>query len=227
MALDGTETVATLDNAYRGVTEMVGGLGESDYLLPTLCLGWTITDCLYHLLGDARRALTALATPAESEPDVDYVSYWRPWQPGGDGQLIRARASRAAASAVVAVNGPVVLAEAWRETASAAVRLAGLAPYPVVSTQGHALTVADFAATLAVEATIHHLDMIAGLAAAPGPSPRCLALVRRTLDGLLGEPVDADWDDTVYALKATGRSPLTTEDRARLGTQAVRFPLFG
>ena len=225
--LDSGEAVAALDEAYQGVTGLLGGLGEADFLRPTRCLGWTVTDCLYHLLGDARRALAALATPASRDPDNDFVSYWRPWQPGGDDALLRARAFRAAAAAMTVVAGPGLLAEAWRETAPAAVRLARLAPYPVVATQGHALTVADFAATLATEATVHHLDMIAELPAAPGPAARCLSLVRRTLDGLLGAPVCTGWDDTQYALKGTGRSPLSEEDRGLLSEQAQRFPLLG
>jgi hypothetical protein len=57
-AADSAEAVAALDDAYRGVTEMLGSLSEPDFLLPTRCLGWTVTDCLCHLLGDARRALT-------------------------------------------------------------------------------------------------------------------------------------------------------------------------
>lgn len=225
--VDTREAVSALDEAYQGVTELVGELAEADFLRPTRCLGWTVTDCLYHLLGDARRALTTLATPAGGDPDVDFVSYWRPWQPGGDDALLRARASRLAGAAVTAVTGPGVLAEAWRETAPAAVRLARLAPYPVVATQGHALTVPDFAATLATEATVHHLDMIAELPAAAGPSALCLSQVRRTLDGLLGEPVRSGWDDIQYALKGTGRCPLSDEDRTHLGDQAERFPLLG
>ena len=97
----------------------------------------------------------------------------------------------------------------------------------MVATQGHVLTVADFAATLAVEASVHHLDLIAELPAAPAPTSRCLSLVRRTLDGLLGEPVAAEWDDVTYALKGTGRSPLTPTERTQLGAQAAHFPLFG
>jgi hypothetical protein len=226
--------VAALGDVYGGVTEMLGALSEPDFLLPTRCLGWIVTDCLYHLLGDARRALTALATPATTGPDVDFVTYWKPWQPGGDGSLTRARAFRAAAATVTAVSGPAMLVEAWRETAPAAVRLAHLAPYPVVATQGHALNVADFAATLAIEATVHHLDMIAELPGARPPAPSGLALVRRALDGLLGQPAASTWDDaalawddTTYALKGTGRIPLTDPERAALGPLAGRFPLFG
>jgi hypothetical protein len=60
-----------------------------------------------------------------------------------------------------------------------------------------------------------------------GPSGVGLAIVRETLDGMLGQPVPAGWDDVGYALKATGRAQLTAEDRARLGALADRFPLFG
>lgn len=226
-ALDADEAVTILDAAYRGVTEMLGSLAEADFLAPTLCLGWTVTDVLYHLLGDARRGLTAMMTPAGGAADTDFVSYWRSWPPDAGDAVARAGAWRLAAAAVIASTGPGWLVESWRETAPATVRLARLAPYPVVATQGHALTVADFAGTLVTEAAIHHLDMIAELPAAPGPAASCLALVRRVLDGLLGIPVPTEWDDTVYALKGTGRRPLTVADRGRLGELAGRFPLFG
>jgi hypothetical protein len=38
--------------------------------------------------------------------------------------------------------------------------------------------------------------------------------------------VRAGWDDATYALKGTGRLPLTDADREILGTQAERLPLF-
>jgi hypothetical protein len=48
------------------------------------------------------------------------------------------------------------------------------------------LTTGDLLRTLAVEATIHHLDMIVSLPTAPGPSREGPAQVRWCLDGLLG-----------------------------------------
>jgi hypothetical protein len=89
------------------------------------------------------------------------------------------------------------------------------------------LTVADFAATLAVEAAVHYLDLTVALPGAPAPEPASLALVRRVLDGLLGAPVPASWDDVTAALKGTGREPLTEADRQSLGHSAGKFPLFG
>jgi hypothetical protein len=95
-----------------------------------------------------------------------------------------------------------------------------------VTTQGHVLTVTDFAATLAVEAAVHYLDLTVALPGAPAPEPASLALVRRVLAGLLGAPLPASWDDVTAALKGTGRDPLTEVDRQALGPSASRFPLF-
>jgi hypothetical protein len=95
-----------------------------------------------------------------------------------------------------------------------------------VATQGHVLRPADFTATLAVETAVHYLDLTVNLPSAPPADPASLALVRRVLDGLLGSPLPASWDDASAAVKGTGRVPLTDEDRAVLGPLAERLPLF-
>ena len=79
--LDRDETVPALGEAYQGLASTLEQLGEAGFLLPTRCAGWTISDCLYHLLGDARRALAAFATPASSPPDGAFISYWRSSMP--------------------------------------------------------------------------------------------------------------------------------------------------
>jgi hypothetical protein len=114
------------------------------------------------------------------------------------------------------------------ETAAAAAHVAATLPADVkVATQGHVLVAGDFLATLAVEATIHHLDLAAGDESLAGPSGPGLAAVRETLDGALGQPVPVGWDDADYALKATGRAELSAGDQASLGVLAARFPLLG
>ncbi|WP_237533386.1 hypothetical protein [Streptomyces sp. SID685] len=114
------------------------------------------------------------------------------------------------------------------ETASALVTAAeDVDPRLVVGTQGHVLTSGDWMRTLAVEATVHHLDLVAHLPTALQPAKDGLACVRATLDALLGRPVPLDWSDRHYARAATGRLPLTAVERERLGDDADRFPLFG
>ncbi len=61
----------------------------------------------------------------------------------------------------------------------------------------------------------------------PGPAAAPLAEVRRVLDGLLGRPLPAGWDDVTAARRGTGREPLTADDRVELGDDADAFPLFG
>lgn len=74
---------------------------------------------------------------------------------------------------------------------------------------------------------MHYLDLTVDLPSAPPPGPEPLALVRRVLDGLGGQPGPGGWDDAEYALKGTGRMALTAADRAGRGTAADRYPLFG
>jgi len=228
--LDQTAVLDALDAVYQNVTAAVGGLGEADLMLPSRCAGWAVADVLYHELLDARRALRTFATPAAGPADRDDVSYWRDYAPGtgedsapgGNGAAAHARYVRIAASAYP----PGWLVWEWTETAAAACRAARACCHAAVATQGHVLSVADFAATLAVEAAVHYLDLTVALPSAPEPDPASLALVRRVLTGLLGTPLPAFWDDITAALKGTGREPLTAEDRQALGQLTSAFPLF-
>jgi uncharacterized protein (TIGR03083 family) len=208
-----------LDATYGQISDTVSVLGPADLLRPSRCAGWTVGDVLYHQLLDARRALVTFASPADGEPDVDDVTYWQGFAPGDDRSAAHARHVRIAASAY----SEGMLGREWRDTAPAAVRAALACPYDKVTTQGHILRTPDFVATLIFEATIHYLDMTVDLP--DSPDPVGLPVVRHVLDGLLGATVD--WDDRVYALKGTGRLPLTDADRAELGVLADRFPLTG
>jgi mycothiol maleylpyruvate isomerase-like protein len=238
-----------LDAVYRNVTAVAGGLGDADLMRPSRCAGWAVADVLYHELLDARRALRTFASPADRPPDCDDVSYWTGYAPAGDGSsgdgasgdhssgggaLACAEPTYAEESAAharyvriaAAAYPPGALAWEWSETAAAAVRAGRACGHEAVTTQGHVLTVADFAATLAVEAAVHYLDLTVALPGAPAPERASLALVRRVLAGLLGAPLPAFWDDVTAALKGTGREPLTEADRQALGASAGKFPLF-
>lgn len=89
------------------------------------------------------------------------------------------------------------------------------------------LNTTDFIATLAVETAVHYLDMTICITSALPADPASLALVRRVIDGLLGFELGDLWDDSTYALKGTGRLPITAAERATLGSAADSLPLFG
>jgi hypothetical protein len=213
--------------AYGGITGVVAPLSDNDLLRATRCRGWVIADVLFHVLCDAQRALVTLHTPADGPSTVDEVSYWSAYP--GSGEVETADASawwvRRSASAFRRPSGVVTL---WSDTAPAAVRAAHAAdPAAYVATQGHVLTVADFAATLVTEAVIHHLDMVLELPHAPEPAPEAIEIGVSTMDGLLSDDAvrPASWSAAEYLLKASGRMPLTDRDRMELGEAAGWFPL--
>jgi len=233
--LDRATALGALDAVYPKVTAVTAGLGETDLMRPTRCAGWAVADVLYHQLLDARRALRTFASPSDAPVDCDDVSYWRDYAPvaaaATDGNGAAAYSDESAAHAryvriAASAYPPGTLAWEWSETAAAACRAARACGHQAVTTQGHVLTVASFAATLAVEAAVHYLDLTVDLPGAPAPEPASLALVRRVLTGLLGAPLPDSWDDMTAALKGTGREPLTGEDRQALGPPAGNFPLF-
>lgn len=200
---------------------MATSLDEDTSWRPTACVGWSVRDLIQHLLGDAQRALVALATPADGPADKDATTYWldSPGAPDADSRGIRATRTMASQWRLE------YLTATYAQTAAAVITMAGrAAPADLVSTQGHVLRVDDLLATLVVEAAIHHLDMTVDLdRAGPGPGP--IAMTRRTLDGLLGRSTPAAWNDEQWVRAATGRSELTVEQRTHLGPDVARVPL--
>jgi hypothetical protein len=221
-----TATAASiLRAAYGAFREVVAGVGAQDSWLPTGCTGWAVRDLVFHCVIDAQRGLVALHTPADGPADRDATTYWQDWRPDTAGAANGRRWARVSASMFLDFDQ---LRDLYLETAAATVHAAEVTePRQLVATQGHMLTAADLVTTLAVEATVHHLDLTAELPAAPAPSAAGLAATRSTLDGLLGRPVPVEWTDAHYARAGTGRTPLSAAERTRLGPDAARFPLFG
>ncbi|MBM0233087.1 maleylpyruvate isomerase N-terminal domain-containing protein [Micromonospora sp. STR1_7] len=216
-----------LAQAYDGITTVVGGLDDAALQRATRCRGWLVADLLLHVLGDAQRALVALASPVDGPADLDDVSYWRGFPGAGDEDTRHAWWVRRSAAAF---DRPTGIVRLWAETAPAAVRAAASAdPAGHVTTQGHVLRVPDLLATLTTEAVVHHLDLTPELPDAPPPGPLAVRVAVATMDGLLSDDAvrPAAWDDHDFLLKATGRLPLTDRDRLELGESAGWFPLLG
>ena len=218
------DPVSLLSSAYRELSAVLSSLSVEEGFEPTGCAGWTAVDLGFHLLSDARRALVALHTPADGPADTTAVDYWTAWRPPEPGDEDELWSTRIAASAH---GGLLPIAACYAETTAAVVVAAGEARLAhLVRTQGRTLPVADLLSTLAVEAAVHHLDLVLRLDR-PGPSAEPLGEVRRILEGLLGAPLPDRWDDVTAARRGTGRERLTAQDRLELGPAARRFPLFG
>ena len=213
-----------LRTAYGDLAAVLTDLSAAEGWQPTGCAGWTPVDLGFHLLSDARRALVALATPAEGPVDTTAVDYWKAWRPPGPGDEDELWSTRVAASVQ---GGFRAIQRRYAEVSAAVVVAAGrVGPTDLVRTQDAVISVADLLSTLVVEAAVHHLDLVLHLQR-PGPAAAPLGEVRRVLKGLYGGPLPAAWDDATAARRGTGREPLTASDRAELGAGAERFPLFG
>jgi hypothetical protein len=210
--------------AYTELLVIIESLDEAAGWQPTGCAGWTVRDLVFHLFGDAQRALVALGTPTGRVPDVDAASYWQGWLPSTEGAARSQRTTRIMASVWTSVTS---IAQLYAETARAVLVQSERAdPAVAVATQGHAITIDDLLSTLATEATLHHLDLVQ-IWDAPGPSAEAARRVTDVLDRLLGPPAPLGWEPVRWALVGTGRARATIEELAQLKDAAGRLPLFG
>ncbi len=220
--------VAAVVDAYSELTRLVTSLDEADFLRATHCSGWAVCNVVFHVLLDAQRALVAFGTPSSKPPSTDHVAYWRDWATHRDDDAAAAHA-RFVRVGAAAYSDPASLVGHWQATAQAVVHTVGQVPgSDLLTTQGHSFTATDLLGTLAVEATIHHLDLLRELPGKPEPRPGAVQLSVDVLDALLGESVERPaWDDLTWLLKGSGRIPLTPTERKALGPTSARFPLLG
>ena len=210
--------VGLLDRVYSDLGDLATSLDEADSWRPTGCPGWCVRDLVFHLLGDAQRALVALATPAEP-PDRTAVTYWddSPGRSDPDSREVRSLRTMASAWKLE------YLTSTFAETSRAVLTLAGRADLAAgVATQGHVLTTEDLLRTLITEAVVHHLDLVLELDR-PGPDPTAVELVATVLDDRLGRAAPGEKLDWVRL--GTGRRSMTDADRPWLGVDADRLPL--
>jgi hypothetical protein len=213
--------MSLLGEAYDALAAAVATLDDDQAWTPTGCTGWAVRDLVWHLRADAVRGLVAAHTPAGRAADCDSVAYWRAWGSDPDADERNRRMTRVEAG----LHPFAVLRDGCLEAEAAAERaLAALPADLVVATQGHAITAADLASTLAVEATLHHLDLTAHLADdVPPPSPAGLAEVRHVVEALLGRELSG-WPDLRVAVVGTGRAAATDDESHDLA--GARVPVF-
>ena len=209
--------------AWDDLQEAVRSLEGGQWLAPSGCTGWLVQDLVFHLIIDAQDVLITLATPTDAQPTRTATGYW---ELGGElptGLDDEGKFTRRAAAAYTSTEW---LAFHFDDLAAAAGRAAARADRTSrVETRDLVLTVADYFETYVVEATLHHMDLVAHLSGVDGPGAECLAAARRTVEAVLGTKLPEEMDDREALLVATGRRAASAEERAVLGEVAGRLPV--
>ncbi|WP_030607788.1 maleylpyruvate isomerase N-terminal domain-containing protein [Streptomyces sclerotialus] len=212
--------------SWTALRTAVAELPDEDFARPSGCTGWLVRDLVCHLIIDAQDVLITLATPADTEPTRDAVTYWNvsDTPPTGDDPLDALTVRLAAA-----YEEPRLLKFHLDDVGSAAGRAAVLAdPALRVSTRDEVLTAADYLSTYVLEWTLHHLDLIAHLPDATDPPAEGLARSREMLEEIAGTAFPSSFSDADALLIGTGRrAPNEAEktELSKLGEPATKLPL--
>ncbi|NVI86824.1 maleylpyruvate isomerase N-terminal domain-containing protein [Actinomadura sp. BRA 177] len=208
--------------SWAALRAAVDELAAEDWERPSGCAGWLVRDLVCHLVIDAQDVLITLVTPAEGEPTVDSVSYWKLVEPPTGADPLDALIPRLAA----AYGEPRLLKFHFDDVGAAAGRAAELAdPGVRVSTQDEVLTVGDYLSAYVMEWTLHHLDLIACLPSGAEPPVETLAAARASLERIAGASFPASFSDKDALLVGTGRRTPTDAEKAALGELAAKIPL--
>ncbi|WP_420309581.1 maleylpyruvate isomerase N-terminal domain-containing protein [Streptomyces sp. YS-B37] len=209
--------------SWTALLAAVADLSDEDFARPSGCAGWLVRDLVCHLVIDAQDVLITLVTPADTEPTRDAVTYWTVAQtpPTGDDPLDALIVRLAAA-----YEEPRLLKFHLDDVGSAAGRAARLAdPDLRVSTQDEVLTAGDYLSAYVLEWALHHLDLVAHLPDAAGPSAEVLAGARELLERIAGAAFPSSFSDRAALLVGTGRRAPADEEKAQLGSLAAKLPL--
>ena len=207
--------------SWTALRAAVGDLADQDWERPSGCAGWLVRDLVCHLVIDAQDVLITLVTPADAEPTVDAVTYWKLVDPPTGEDPLDALVPRLAA----AYGEPRWLRFHLDDVGSAAGRAAELAdPRARVATQDEVLTVGDYLSAYVMEWTLHHLDLIAHLPSAAEPPAETLAAARASLEKIAGVPIPSSFSDEDALLVGTGRRPPTDAEKAALVRASVPIP---
>ncbi|WP_189954149.1 maleylpyruvate isomerase N-terminal domain-containing protein [Streptomyces alanosinicus] len=207
--------------SWTALLTAVAAVPDEDFDRPSGCAGWLVRDLVCHLVIDAQDVLITLVTPADTEPTVDAVTYWKLVDPPTGEDPLDALIPRLAA----AYGEPRWLKFHLDDVGSAAGRAAALAdPAARVGTRDEVLTVGDYLCAYVVEWTLHHLDLNAHLPAAAEPPAETLAAARASLETIAGTAFPAALCDRDALLIGTGRSTPTEAEEAVLGELAARLP---
>lgn len=206
--------------SWSALRRAVAQLPDAALDSPSGCQGWRVRDLVQHLALQAQDLLITLATPADTAPTADALSWWTPTPTMPDG---RSPHDALLARMADAYDSADQVRESFEHVAAAAGRAVQLAhPDLPITAADRTLTVRDLLGALVLEAALHHLDLIAPLPGAEEPPAEGLAAAREMVERRLRIQLPADWTDAAVLRIATGRAEATAAERAALDALGVR-----
>lgn len=207
--------------------EVLSGLSAAELDRPTGCPPWTVRDLVAHVRIAVDRLTEVLDQPAPTEVRTDAAGYFAPTKfarAEDDARVDLARQEAAADRD----SGDAV--DHFDRTWRAAERAVSAAPpyRPVRTRHGDLMTLHDFLLTRVVELGVHGLDLAFALDRSPWLTEPAAVLVADLMAGPDGReaPAALGWDRMTFIAKATGRAPLSDEERAEAERRGVRWLSF-
>ena len=200
------------------------GLDAPDWKAPTRCPPWDVRDIVVHMAGMMEGVgRTALQKPLSIPAVKNRVTWWD-YDIEEDQAATREWVEESSARMP---EGP--LYDRWQASLDRALPavVASLGSGdPVVRPGDNPILMSEFIATRVLEITIHTMDARDAFGLGPDPSPEGLEITLGILATRLGaDPRALGFEASDFILLATGRRPITDDDRSRLGSRAAALPL--
>lgn len=240
---DGTVTrswidlLGAFDRECSALLDVLSDLPEPEFARVTNCPPWTLHELVVHICFSACTFPAEMPAPAAGAVLITAADYYR--RPERASETYRTanvdNTQRVARRFATGHDATEAVASVWATTRS---RLEQLEPDTTmagrsnVSRGGTVLAettmhLADFFVTRVIALAAHAADVAISLDREPWTTPEALEVVTPPLADLLGRDPTAElgWDRLQFLLTATGRRPLTAEEREQLAQQSDQFPL--
>jgi uncharacterized protein (TIGR03083 family) len=218
--------LTALAEESRTLSAVLLDLDADQFQRPTNCPPWNLKELVVHtaasigLRGD-------FASPQPGAPLRSAADYYR--RPERATPQYRGRnvdhAQDLAARLPAGMTAAGMFEQVWQETVA---RLRDQDPDRRIQVSGvGAMRLGDWTVTRVISVAAHSVDVALTLRRVPWTTSSALTVMRGVFLSLLGAelPPRLAWDDQLLLEAATGRRPLTDQDRMILGPLQERFPL--
>ncbi len=229
---------AAFDRECNALLDVLRAIDDSDFGRVTNCPPWTLRELVVHIAYSACATPARLPPPADSAARVTAADYYRRAERATEGYRTGnvERTQQVARRYPSGHDATDAISAAWAQTR---LRLEALDPATTMAGRANVIRgdtvlaqtemlVTDFFITRVIALAAHAADVAITLEREPWTTEEALIVVTPTLAELFGEPdprTVLGCGRLSFLLVATGRRPLTANERDRLGERSKQFPL--